>query len=131
MTEKEIIVNLYSEGKSYTEIQEETGFSQETISDHLGFGLLAKMQEIQMRCYKSEPSWHLPPGSPTAILMAARSIYKDDPKTLARFEKEYEDSLARHTAEKPGTWVNGTWYAWDFENGYPWSNPEVAYKFKK
>lgn len=92
---------------------------------------LAEMQERQMRCYKSEPSWHLPPGSPTAILMAARSIYKDDPETLARFEKEYKDSLARHTAEKPGTWVNGTWYAWDFENGYPWSNPEVAYRFKQ
>jgi hypothetical protein len=131
MTEKEIIFNLYLEGKSYTEIEEETGFSKETISEHLNLGLLAEMQEKQMRCYKSEPSWHLPPGSPTAILMAARSIYKDDPETLARFEKEYEDSLARHTAEKPGTWVNGTWYAWDFENGYPWSNPEKTYKFKK
>jgi hypothetical protein len=63
--------------------------------------------------------------------MAGRSIYKNDPETLARFEKEYEDSLAKHNAEKPGTWWKGVWYAWDFENGYPWSDPEVAYRFKQ
>lgn len=91
---------------------------------------LEEMQQLQLRSYKSEVSdWHLPPGSPTAIIMAARSIYKDEPETLARFEKEYADHVKKHNEEKPGTWWKGVWYDWDFEFGYPWSNTENAYKY--
>jgi hypothetical protein len=130
MTEKEIIFNLYLEGKSYKEIEEETGLTQETISEHLSLGLLAEMQEKQMRCYKPKLDWHLPPGSPTALLYAARSIWKNEPEKLAWYEKSYKEHLDRHNEEKPGTWVNGTWYAWDFENGYPWSDQEKSYNWR-
>ena len=130
MTEKEIIFNLYLEGKSYKEIEEETGMTQEVIAGHLSLGVLAEMQEIQMRSYKSETSWHLPAGSPTSILYAARSIWKDQPEKLAWYEKVYEEHLDRHNKENPGTWWKDVWYPWDFEKGYPWTDSEKNYNWR-
>ena len=78
---------------------------------------LSEMQEMQKRCYKSETNWHLPAGSPTAILYAARSIYKDEPEKLAWYEKSYEEHLERHNKEKPVTWWEGVCYPWYFANG--------------
>lgn len=130
MTEKEIVFNLYLEGKSYKEIEEETGMTQEVIAGYLNLGVLAEMQEIQMRSYKSETSWHLPSGSPTSILYAARSIWKDQPEKLAWYEKAYEENLDRHNKENPGTWWKDVWYPWDFENGYPWTDPEKTYNWR-
>lgn len=130
MTEKEIIFNLYLEGKSYKEIEEETGMTQEVIAGYLSLGVLAEMQEIQMRSYKSETSWHLPSGSPTSILYAARSIWKDQPEKLAWYEKVYEEHLDRHNKENPGTWWKDVWYPWDFEKGYPWTDSEKNYNWR-
>jgi hypothetical protein len=45
MTKKEIIFKLYSEGKSYRQIQQETGFSKGTISYHLGAGVKEKAMD--------------------------------------------------------------------------------------
>lgn len=93
---------------------------------------LEELQKIQLGIKKVTPdeNWHLPAGSPTAILYAARSIWKNDPEKLAWYEKSYQEHLDRHNEEKPGTWWEGTWYPWDFENGYPWTDPEKTYNWR-
>lgn len=101
MTKKEVIFNLYKEGKSYKQIQKETGFSLGTISYHLGEGVKekamnrrkqdrhritkyireAKTGKICMDCREDYPHWILEfdhrPGTKKLFTIGRQNMSRD------------------------------------------------------
>jgi DNA-binding MarR family transcriptional regulator len=100
-SKKDIIFELYSQGKSYSQIQKETGFSKGTISYHLGVGVkekaanrrkqdrhkitnyirLAKTGKVCVDCKEDYPPWilefdHLP-GTDKLFTIGQHNISRD------------------------------------------------------